>query len=85
MAIQKTYLAIVRGITPEEGIIDHPLKEQLDKMTDQRADQKKPRQEAITPLSPSEYCRTPCEYRPLSNVPGIHSLSLTLKRVANIR
>jgi len=46
--VKKTYLAVVRGITPEQGTIDHPLKEQLDKMTDQRADQDKPAQEAIT-------------------------------------
>ena len=35
--VKKTYLAVVRGIAPEEGTINHPLKEQLDKMTDQRA------------------------------------------------
>ncbi len=46
--VKKTYLAVVRGITPDEGTINHPLKEQLDKMTDQRADQNKPAQEAVT-------------------------------------
>ncbi len=46
--VKKTYLAVVRGIAPEEGTINHPLKEQLDKMTDQRADQDKPAQEAVT-------------------------------------
>ncbi|OQX39071.1 MAG: pseudouridylate synthase [Oceanospirillales bacterium LUC14_002_19_P2] len=46
--VKKTYLAVVRGMTPKEGTINHPLKEQLDKMTDQRADQDKPAQEAIT-------------------------------------
>ena len=44
----KTYLAIVRGFIPEEGVINHPLKEQLDKITDKKARQDKPAQDAIT-------------------------------------
>jgi len=46
--IKKNYLAIVRGHTVEADIIDYPLKEQLDKMTDAKADQDKPAQAAIT-------------------------------------
>lgn len=46
--IKKTYLAIVRGYTEESGIIDHPLREELDKMTDAKARQDKPAQEAVT-------------------------------------
>jgi tRNA pseudouridine65 synthase len=46
--VQKTYLAVVRGYTDEAGIIDYPLKEELDKIADANADQDKPAQEAIT-------------------------------------
>ncbi len=47
-SVSKTYLAVVRGYTDEEGMIDHPLKEQLDKMTDTRARSDKEAQTAIT-------------------------------------
>ncbi len=47
-SVQKTYLAIVRGFAPESGVIDHPLKEQLDKMTDKLSGADKPAQSAIT-------------------------------------
>ncbi|MEZ5451798.1 MAG: tRNA pseudouridine(65) synthase TruC [Thiothrix sp.] len=46
--VQKTYLAVVRGYTEESGIIDYPLKEELDKIADANADQDKPAQVAIT-------------------------------------
>ncbi len=46
--IVKSYLAIVRGFTDDAGRIDHPLKELLDKMTDQLADRNKPAQKAVT-------------------------------------
>lgn len=46
--IQKTYIAAVRGYVEEEGVIDHPLKEKLDKITDKKASQDKEAQEAIT-------------------------------------
>lgn len=44
----KTYLAIVRGYTQEEELIDYPLKEELDKMSDRKARQDKEAQQAIT-------------------------------------
>ncbi|MGJ8682823.1 tRNA pseudouridine(65) synthase TruC [Paraglaciecola sp.] len=47
-SIQKTYLAIVRGHAPENGEINHPLKEKLDKIADKMAKQDKPAQEALT-------------------------------------
>ncbi|WP_323814552.1 tRNA pseudouridine(65) synthase TruC [Cellvibrio sp. NN19] len=47
-ALIKTYVALVRGFTPDEGTIDHPLIEELDKYTDQKARMNKPAQEAIT-------------------------------------
>ncbi|PCI72897.1 MAG: tRNA pseudouridine(65) synthase TruC [Gammaproteobacteria bacterium] len=46
--ITKNYIALVRGFTLAEGTIDYALKEVLDKMTDKRAQQDKPPQEAIT-------------------------------------
>ncbi len=46
--ISKDYLAVVRGYTREEERIDHPLKERRDKMTDQKADEDKPGQQAVT-------------------------------------
>lgn len=47
-SIIKTYLAIVRGYTELEGIIEHPLDEKLDKIADKKARSKKEAQEAIT-------------------------------------
>jgi tRNA pseudouridine65 synthase len=34
---QKTYLAVVRGYTEEQGLIDYPLREQWDKLSDRQA------------------------------------------------
>ncbi len=45
--IIKRYLTVVRGWTPKEGMIDHPLKEKLD-ITDKKANQNKPPQKALT-------------------------------------
>ncbi len=46
--VQKTYLAIVRGVPATCGKIDYPLAEQLDKMTDSAARLNKLPQPAIT-------------------------------------
>ncbi len=46
--VEKSYVAVVRGYTDEEGLIDYPLKEVLDKMTDKKARQDKEPQEAVT-------------------------------------
>lgn len=46
--IQKTYIAVVRGHTPENGDIDHALTEKLDKIADKKANKEKEAQEAIT-------------------------------------
>ncbi len=46
--LKKSYIAVVRGYTDKEGVIDHPLKEKLDKITDAKADQDKAAQEALT-------------------------------------
>ncbi|WP_329602132.1 tRNA pseudouridine(65) synthase TruC [Sansalvadorimonas verongulae] len=50
--VEKTYLAVVRGVPPEGGLIDHALKEKHDKITDKKARKDKPAQEAV-----SEYRR----------------------------
>jgi len=44
----KTYLAVVRGYTEAEGVIDYALKEELDKKSDKKARQDKEPQEAVT-------------------------------------
>ena len=46
--VQKSYLAVVRGYTNTEGLIDHPLQEKHDRMTDGRARADKPPQSART-------------------------------------
>lgn len=46
--IEKKYLAVVRGYTPESGVIEHALGEKLDKIVDKKAQQNKEPQEAIT-------------------------------------
>ncbi len=45
---EKEYLAVVRGYTQPQAVIDYPLKEELDKMTDRQATQNKEAQPAIT-------------------------------------
>lgn len=47
-SITKTYIAIVRGYTDEEGIIDHALSEKHDKIADKKARDDKEAQEAVT-------------------------------------
>jgi len=46
--IQKSYLAVCRGWTPEQGEINHALKHKLDKLGDRHAQPNKPPQEALT-------------------------------------
>lgn len=46
--VEKEYLALVRGYADESGRIDYPLKEQLDKLSDAKADSDKAAQEAVT-------------------------------------
>jgi len=46
--ISKKYLAVVRGFTNETERIDHPLKNILDRTTDQKADKDKPPKPAVT-------------------------------------
>ncbi|MEW7864776.1 tRNA pseudouridine(65) synthase TruC [Aeromonas diversa] len=46
--VHKEYLALVRGWVPEQGLIDYPLKEQLDKIADAFSSPDKPAQDAVT-------------------------------------
>ncbi|GAB5382047.1 MAG: tRNA pseudouridine(65) synthase TruC [Aliiglaciecola sp.] len=46
--VSKTYYAIVRGYSPEQGQIDYALKEKLDKIADKKARQDKAPQDALT-------------------------------------
>ena len=46
--VRKQYLAVVRGYCPQEGVIDYPLKEQLDKIADKHRRKDKPAQQAVT-------------------------------------
>lgn len=46
--VDKKYLAIVRGYCDEQGVIDYPLKEELDKVADRSSRHDKPAQAAVT-------------------------------------
>jgi tRNA pseudouridine65 synthase len=46
--VDKTYLAVVRGHASESGVIDYPLQEQLDRLTDAKTIQNKLAQSAVT-------------------------------------
>lgn len=46
--VNKTYVAVVRGYAQEEGILDYPLKEELDKIADKKANKDKQAQPAVT-------------------------------------
>ena len=47
-SIVKEYVAVVRGYAPPSGLIDHALKEKLDKISDKKARDDKEAQEAVT-------------------------------------
>ncbi|TKB50791.1 tRNA pseudouridine(65) synthase TruC [Ferrimonas aestuarii] len=57
--IDKHYLALVRGYVNEAGHLDYPLKEELDKIADARADQDKEPQEAVTDYWPLHQVELP--------------------------
>lgn len=46
--VSKRYLCVVRGYMPDEGMIDHPLKEELDKIADKQTNSDRPAQIALT-------------------------------------
>jgi tRNA pseudouridine65 synthase len=47
-SIQKSYVAVVRGYTEEEGLVDYALSVKLDKMTDKKTTHDKEPEAAIT-------------------------------------
>lgn len=49
--VEKKYIAIVRGIPPQEVRIDYPLKEELDDVADSKARRDKEPQKAITEVT----------------------------------
>lgn len=57
--IEKEYLALVRGWLQEEGELDYPLKEELDKTTDSKAQQDKAAQAAVTLYQPKALLELP--------------------------
>ncbi|MYM62307.1 tRNA pseudouridine(65) synthase TruC [Pseudomaricurvus sp. HS19] len=58
-SVQKHYLAVVRGFPPEAGLIDHPLREEPDKIADRKAQADKPAKEAQTRYRTLAHCELP--------------------------
>lgn len=50
--VHKHYLALVRGNMHDAGVLDYPLKEELDSIADKKARQDKAAQDAVTEYSP---------------------------------
>lgn len=50
--VQKRYLAVVRGALKAAATVDHPLREELDNITDKQARAGKPAQHAVTLVEP---------------------------------
>jgi len=59
-AVEKTYLAVVRGIPTEEGVIDYPLTEELDRHSDRLARPDKGPQPAVTEFRRLATVELPC-------------------------
>ncbi|MGC9404313.1 tRNA pseudouridine(65) synthase TruC [Vibrio genomosp. F10] len=57
--MEKTYHAIVRGWIEEGGVLDYPLKVELDKIADKFANQEKEPQEAVTAYQPLAQVEVP--------------------------
>lgn len=62
----KRYLAVVRGHM-QNGELDYPLKEKLDKIADKRAQQDKPPQEAFTAYRCLQQTELPIAVRPYNS------------------
>jgi tRNA pseudouridine65 synthase len=57
--VQKKYIALVRGHLKQEQLLDYPLKEELDAITDRDSIQERPAQQAQTYLQPIEQVEIP--------------------------
>ncbi|MBN7824839.1 tRNA pseudouridine(65) synthase TruC [Bowmanella dokdonensis] len=62
--VEKRYQALVRGFTPDEGMIDYPLREKLDKIADKRARKDKPAQPALSLYRTLQRFELPIPVRP---------------------
>ncbi len=62
--VVKTYWAMVRGWAPEHEIIDYPLKDLWDKITDPDRRKESPAREAITEYKRLSICEVPVAVRP---------------------
>lgn len=65
--VDKSYLAVVRGYTDDAGLIDYPLRERHDPMTDARADPGKPAQPALTAYRRLARVELACRVGPYSS------------------
>ncbi|WP_394174698.1 tRNA pseudouridine(65) synthase TruC [Thalassotalea litorea] len=74
--IQKTYITMCRGFTPDSGIIDHPLKEKLDKLGDRFVSEDKPAQQATSEYETLAKASLPV---PLGKFPTVRYSLLKLK------
>lgn len=57
--VQKKYIALVRGHLKQEHLLDYPLKEELDMISDKNSNQNRPAQQAQTLLMPIEQVEIP--------------------------
>lgn len=57
--VNKIYQAITRGYVQSAGVLDYPLKEQLDKLSDKMADDDKPAQSAVSEYTPIQQFELP--------------------------
>lgn len=62
--VVKTYLALVRGFTKESELIDYPLKDLWDKMTDFEKSRENPAKEAVTEYERLAVTELPVPVRP---------------------
>jgi len=58
-SVQKHYVALVRGNMHEPGLLDYPLKQELDELGDKNVDPNKAAQEAQTSYHPLLNCEIP--------------------------
>ena len=65
--VEKKYWAVTRGHGPQAEVIDRPLKEKRDRVTDKKADRDKPAQRAKTVITTLAHCTLPV---PLGRYPS---------------
>ncbi len=75
---RKYYLAVVRGFLPEAGVLDYPLKEELDKIADKFSRDDKAPQQAVTYYQPLQQIELPI---PVSKYPAARYSLVALQPV----